>query len=78
MNDKEFCPFYEFVLFANVEKEAIEEFVSVIDIDRMTIGTWKQLCKRLVGINDEEENKKGDTKNEKRRKERTFYIQAEI
>lgn len=78
MNDKEFCPFYEFVLFANVEKEAIEEFVSVIDIDRMTIGTWRQLCKRLVGINDEEENKKGDTKNEKRRKERTFYIQAEI
>lgn len=54
MKDSKYASLYEFVIFRNVGKESIKEFVSIFDIDDMTKGIWKSLSESLFEMREEE------------------------
>lgn len=49
VKDRDASVLYEFVQFANVDSESLEEFLSVFDINDITIETWEQLKEKLRG-----------------------------
>lgn len=46
-SDSKYWPLYEHVLFENAEKEAINEFLAIYNIDDITSHIWKSICYRL-------------------------------
>lgn len=46
-NDSNFCELYQYVNFSNVSLSAIQEFLSIFDINDMNNMTWKSVSKRL-------------------------------
>lgn len=52
--DPKFARFYGFVIFKNVEREALDEFLTIFDTDHMTAGAWRSLSERLIGYENEE------------------------
>ncbi|KAK8841178.1 hypothetical protein M9Y10_027380 [Tritrichomonas musculus] len=46
-NNSEYTILYETVLFTNVSSEAMKEFVYTYNPSEMSLGTWKELSKRL-------------------------------
>lgn len=69
--------FYEYVYFTNVSSQVMAEFISLIDIDSMTYGTWNSLSKRLIEeikTKTEEEKscryKKSENENDSKEKEK--------
>lgn len=49
MKDRDASVLYEFVQFAKIDSESLEEFLSVFDINDITIETWEQLKEKLRG-----------------------------
>ena len=59
-SDSNYANLYEFVLFQNVDKESIEEFLSIYNINDITHEIWESISCRLkqkVINNDEKESK---------------------
>lgn len=55
-NDK-YSKFYEFVLFENVEKQAMKEFISIFNIDHLTTGGWRSIMKAFTEGKQSKEQK---------------------
>ncbi|KAK8840563.1 hypothetical protein M9Y10_030772 [Tritrichomonas musculus] len=45
--DRSFTNLYDFVHFLNVTSDEISEFISLFDMNDMTVPTWQSLCDRL-------------------------------